>query len=421
MHVDILIINANEVLTLSGYSERPKVGRELKDLGIIPDGAVAILDGKILEVGKTNELIKKYDADLVIDASNKIVLPGFVDPHTHLVFAGSREEELTLKLEGVPYLEILKRGGGILKTVRLTRDSSESELFKEAYERLNTALVHGTTTIEAKSGYGLDTKNEIKILKVIKRLNEDHFVDVVPTFLGAHAIPPEFKDDPDGYVNLIINEMIPAVAKDRLAVFNDVFVEEGVFTVEQGRRILVEGKTYNLIPKVHADEFNDLGGAQLAAEVNAISADHLLYSSENGLREMAKKGVIGVLLPATSMTLMGMKFADARKIIDLGVPVALATDLNPNCWIENMQFVITLAVYFLKMTPAEAISAATINAAHAIGLGKYIGSIEKGKQADVLIMNIPSSLFVGYKFGSNLVEYLIKNGELIIQRGRIIK
>jgi len=421
MHVDIMIINAEELLTLRGYSDRPKVGEELKDLGIIRRGGVAVLNGKIVAVGKTDDLIRKYDADLVIDAAGKIVLPGFIDPHTHLVYAGSREEELTLKLEGVPYLEILRRGGGILKTVRLTRSASEDELFRQAYERLDIALIHGTTTIEAKSGYGLDVENELKILRVNRRLNEEHPVDVISTFMGAHAIPPEFKDNPEEYVDLIVEKMIPAVTRENLARFNDVFVEKNVFTPKQGKKILLVGKKHGLVPKVHADEFNDLGGARLAAEVGAISADHLLNSSEEGLRAMAKRGVIGVLLPATSVTLMNMRFADARRMIDIGVPIALATDLNPNCWVENMQFIITLAVYFLRMTPAEAISAATINAAHALGLAREIGSLEPGKKADIIVMDVPNHMFVGYRFGSNLVEYVVKNGRLVVEGGEIVK
>lgn len=421
MHVDIMIINAEELLTLRGYSDRPKVGEELKDLGIIRRGGVAVLNGKIIAVGKTDDLIRKYDADLVIDAAGKIVLPGFIDPHTHLVYAGSREEELTLKLEGVPYLEILRRGGGILKTVRLTRSASEDELFRQAYERLDIALIHGTTTIEAKSGYGLDVENELKILRVNRRLDEEHPVDVISTFMGAHAIPPEFKDNPEEYVDLIVEKMIPAVTRENLARFNDVFVEKNVFTPKQGKKILLVGKKHGLVPKVHADEFNDLGGARLAAEVGAISADHLLNSSEEGLRAMAKRGVIGVLLPATSVTLMNMRFADARRMIDIGVPIALATDLNPNCWVENMQFIITLAVYFLRMTPAEAISAATINAAHALGLARERGSLEPGKKADIIVMDVPNHMFVGYRFGSNLVEYVVKNGKLVVERGEIVK
>ena len=421
MHVDIMIINAEELLTLRGYSDRPKVGEELKDLGIIRRGGVAVLNGKIIAVGKTDDLIRKYDADLVIDAAGKIVLPGFIDPHTHLVYAGSREEELTLKLEGVPYLEILRRGGGILKTVRLTRSASEDELFRQAYERLDIALIHGTTTIEAKSGYGLDVENELKILRVNRRLDEEHPVDVISTFMGAHAIPPEFKDNPEEYVDLIVEKMIPAVTRENLARFNDVFVEKNVFTPKQGKKILLVGKKHGLVPKVHADEFNDLGGARLAAEVGAISADHLLNSSEEGLRAMAKRGVIGVLLPATSVTLMNMRFADARRMIDIGVPIALATDLNPNCWVENMQFIITLAVYFLRMTPAEAISAATINAAHALGLARERGSLEPGKKADIIVMDVPNHMFVGYRFGSNLVEYVVKNGRLVVEGGEIVK
>ena len=420
LHVDILIKNANELITLAGHSERPKIGNELKELGIIKDGAVAILNEKIVALGKTKEITKKYDADEMIDAKGKIVLPGLIDPHTHLVYSGAREDELTLKLEGVPYLEILKRGGGILKTVRLTREASEDKLCKEALDRLNNAMINGTTTIEAKSGYGLDTKNEIKILRVYKMLDEKHPIDIVPTFLGAHAIPPEYANEPQKYVDLIIDEMIPKVSKERLATFNDVFVEKNVFSYQQGLQILESGKKYGLIPKVHADEFNDLGGAKLGAVVGAISADHLLNSSLEGLKLMAEKNVIGVLLPATSMVLMNLKFADARRMIDLGVPIALATDLNPNCWTENMQLIMTLAVYFLKMTPAEAISAATINAAHAIGKAREIGSIEVGKKADIIVMDIPNHQYIGYIFGRNFVDTVIKCGEIII-REKIIR
>ncbi len=420
MFADIIIKNASEVLTLRGYSSKPKIGPELRDLGIIRNGAVVISNGKIVAVGKTSTILKKYDSVEVIDAKNKIVLPGFIDPHTHLVYAGSREDELTMKLEGVPYLEILKRGGGILKTVRLTRNASEKELFAQSKERLDRALIHGTTTMEAKSGYGLTVKDEIKILRVNRMLNDAHPIEIVSTFLGAHAIPEEFRDNPSGYVDLVIDEMIPHVAKQNLAVFNDVFVEEGVFTVDQGYEILEAGKKYGLIPKVHADEFNDLGGAKLAAKVSAISADHLLNSSEEGLRMMAEKGIIGVLLPATSLVLMKMKFANAREMINLGVPVALATDLNPNCWVENMQFIITLAVYFLKLTPAEAISAATINAAHAIGKAKEIGSIEKGKKANIIVMEVPNHMFVGYLFGCNLVRDIIVDGKIVVKDRKLL-
>lgn len=419
MFVDIIIKNANEVLTLQGHSLRPKIGQELRELGIIKKGAIAINNGKIVDVDKTNAILKRYDSTEVINAENRIVLPGLVDPHTHLVYAGSREDELTMKLGGIPYLEILKRGGGILKTVRLTREASEKELFEQAKKRLNRALTHGTTTMEAKSGYGLTVRDEMKILRVNKMLDNAHPIEIISTFMGAHAIPQEFKDNPDAYVDLIINEMIPSVAKQNLAVFNDVFVEKGVFSAKQGYEILNVGKKYGLTPKVHADEFNDLGGARLAAEVSAISADHLLNSSEEGLKMMAEKKIIGVLLPATSMVLMNMKFANARKIIDLGVPVALATDLNPNCWVENMQFIITLAVYFLRITPAEAISAATINAAHAIGKAKEIGSIERGKRANIIIMDIPNHMFIGYMFGCNLVKDVIVDGKIVVRDGKL--
>jgi len=335
------------------------------------------------------------------------------------VFAGSREDELTLKIRGVPYLEILRRGGGILKTLRLTREAKLDDLVRQARERLDIALLHGTTTMEAKSGYGLDMKNEIKILRACKKLNEEHPMDIIPTFMGAHAIPPEFKDNPNGYVDIVI-DMLPRIVREGLAVFNDVFVEKGVFDRKQGRRILLEGKKYGLIPKVHADEFHDMGGASLAAEVGAISADHLLWSAEEGLKMMAKRGTVGVLLPAASVALMGSKFADAETLKRLGVPIALGTDLNPNCWIENMQLVMTLAVYFLRLTPAEAISAATINAAHAVGLAEIVGSIEKGKLADLIILRVPSHLWIGYRFGANLVEYVIKSGRVVVEDGRLV-
>mgnify|MGYP000291765497 CR=1 FL=1 len=419
--VDLLILNASELITLRGFSDKPAIRDDMKKLQIIRDGAVAIENGRIIDVGKSSELTKKYTAEIKINAEKKIVLPGFIDSHTHLVFSGSREEELTLKLEGVSYLEILKRGGGILKTVRETRKATLENLVKEGKERLNQMLKHGVTTVEAKSGYGLNVEDELKMLEAYRKLNDQHIVDVIPTLLAAHAIPKEYENNPDDYVTLIIEEIIPKVAERKLAKFNDVFVERNVFTIEQGRKILLAGKEYGLIPKIHADEINYLGGAELAGEVGAISADHLARASDNGLKILAEKGIIGVLLPTAPMVLMDYAFPNARKMIKMGVPIAIATDFNPNCWVENLQIPMFMATYFLKMTPAEVITAVTINAAHAIGLGHEIGSISVGKKADIVILDIPSHYWINYKFGINLVDTVIKNGKIVVEKGELVK
>jgi len=402
--VDIIIKNANELITLKGLN-KPRKKKEMSNLSIINKGSIAIKDGIVVETGKN----LNYKAELIIDAKGKIVMPGFVDPHTHLVFAGSREFELDWKLKGLTYMEILKKGGGITYTVKETRKASDKQLITESIKRLDNMLLHGTTTCEAKSGYGLNVETELKILKIQKKLNETHPVDIISTFLGAHAIPKEHRTNE--YVDIVINKMLPKVKE--LAKFCDVFCEKGVFTPNQSKRILEAGKTHGLIPKIHADEIVDTGGAALAAEVGAISADHLLMSNDNGLKAMVKKGVIGVMLPGTPFSLMMKDYAPARKIVDLGVPVALATDINPNCWIENMQFIIQLASLNMKMTPAEAITAATFNASCAIGLNDTVGSLEKGKQADIIILDIPNYKFLSYHYGINLVETVIKKGTIV--------
>jgi imidazolonepropionase len=399
--VDLLITHAHELLTLAG-PQRPRIREQMKNLGIMKDGSIAVRDGRIVDVGRH----LRYKADTNIDASGKLVMPGFVDPHTHVVFAGSREFELDLKLAGVPYMEILKRGGGIYYTVEETRKASPARLLKQSRRRLDAMLSYGTTSCEAKTGYGLNVETELKLLKVQKKLNETHPMDIVSTFLGAHAVPKH--QQADNYVRTLISEMLPKIKT--LAQFCDVFCEKGVFSVSQARRILEAGKQNGLVPKVHADEIVSTGGAALAAEVDAISADHLLHSSDAGLHAMAQKQVVGVLLPGTPFSLMMPSYAPARKIIDHGVPVALATDLNPNCWTENMQFIIQLACVNMKMTPAEAITAATFNAACAIGMQDRIGSLEKGKQADILLLDCPNHLFLPYHFGGNLIEMVIKKG-----------
>jgi imidazolonepropionase len=402
--VDLLITHASELLTLNG-PRTPRIREQMRNLGIMKNGSIAIQDGRIVDVGRN----LRYKAEAVIDASGKLVMPGFVDPHTHVVFAGSREFELDLKLAGVPYMEILRRGGGIFYTVEKTRKASPAQLLLQSKKRLDTMLRHGTTSCEAKTGYGLDVNNEMKLLKVQQKLAETHPMDLVSTFLGAHAIPKQMKANE--YIRMILEEMLPKTKG--LARFCDVFCEKGVFTVPQTRKILQEAKQYGLVPKIHADEIVNTGGALLAAEVGAISADHLLRSSEAGLRAMAQKHIVGVLLPGTPFCLMMEQFAPARKIIDSGVPVALATDLNPNCWTENMQLIIQLACLKMQMTPAEAITAATFNAACAIGLQNSIGSLETGKQADLLILDCPSHQFLPYHFGVNLIETVIKKGHVL--------
>jgi imidazolonepropionase len=313
-------------------------------------------------------------------------------------------------------MEILNAGGGILKTVRETRRASVDKLAAEGLERLDSMLEHGTTTAEAKSGFGLTTRDELKILEAIRRVNQLHIVDVIPTFLGAHAVPPEYKDNPEGYVSLVIDEMLPRVAEKVLAEFCDVFCERRVFTLEQSKRILIAGKNHGLKPKIHADEMSPLGGARLAADVEAVSAEHMLFSSEEGVKAMAAKNVIAVLLPAAAFSLMMGKYADARLMIDCGVPVALGTDLSPNCMVEDMQLVIAFACCLNRLTPAEAITAATINAAHAISKANTIGSLEFGKKADILVLNALNHRFLGYHFGTNLVDKVIKNGRIVVDK-----
>ncbi|MCD6243440.1 imidazolonepropionase [Candidatus Bathyarchaeota archaeon] len=418
--VDLIIEKANQLVTLRGASEKPLTKENMRQLGIIENGAVAVKNGKIIAIGKTEKISSKYKSENVINAYGKLVAPGFVDAHTHLVFAGSREDEFEMKLEGISYMEILQKGGGILRTVAETRKASLEQLIELGKERLDTMLIHGTTTVEAKSGYGLSTRDEIKCLEAIEKLNKQHPIDLIPTFLGAHAVPNEYRDRPDDYVDLVVEEMIPAVAERKLAEFCDVFCEKGVFNVEQSKRILLAGKEYGLLPKIHADEMSWLGGAELAAEVEAVSAEHLLFASENGIKALAEKGIVAVLLPAASFSLMLGKYANARKMIAEGVAVALGTDLNPICWVENMQLVIALACRMMRLTPAEALSAATINAAHSLRKAHMIGSLEVGKKADIVIFKVPNYRFLGYRFGVNLVDKVIKNGRLVVDDGRLI-
>ena len=406
----ILLKNASQLLTLTGDNHRPRTGKGMSELGIIENGDVWISHNQITAVGRHDR--SPHEADIVIDCSGKVVMPGFVDPHTHLVFAGSRENELAMKLEGSSYMQILQAGGGILSTVRRTREASKEELILQANKRLNTMLKHGTTTVEAKSGYGLDKETEIKMLEAAFELNSQQPIDIVSTFLGAHAVPEEFKNRNMEYIQSMI-EILPYIAKKRLASFCDVFCEKGAFNLEESETILTAAKQEGLRPKIHADEIENLGGSSLAAKLRAISAEHLAVTSEQDMKAMAEAGVVGVLLPGTPYSLM-MEYANARKLIGAGVPIALATDLNPNCWTESMQFIISLACYQMKMTPAEAIVASTINAAHAIDKAGEVGSIEVGKKADIIILDVPNYQHIPYHFGVNHVEKVIKDGVLVV-------
>ena len=373
----LLVVHASELVTLAGHP-RPRRGREMRDLRILKDGALYAADGVIREVGDSDELAAKHkDVEEVIDATGRAVVPGFVDAHTHLAFAGSREHELEWKADGMSYQEIAARGGGILSTVEKTRKASEEDLYVSAHARLSEMLAHGTTTVEAKTGYGLTAADEMKLLRVLERLQESHPASVVPTFLGAHAIPPEFEKRGDAYVDLLMGEGLPNVAAKTSARFCDVFVEDGYFTGDQARRLLSEAERLGLLGKLHADEFTDGGGAGLAAAVGAVSADHLVHANADGVRKMAERGTVAVLLPASSLA-SRIPFAKARHFVEVGVPIALGTDFSPNCWTESMQLVVSLAAHQLSLTPAEALTAATINAAYAIGVGREVGSLEVG-------------------------------------------
>jgi imidazolonepropionase len=418
--VDLLIENASELITLQGWSQKPALGVHLKDLLVLRNGSVAIHKGTIIAVRKASEIKKEFSGEECLDASGEVVMPGFVDPHTHLVFAGSREHEFEMRVEGSSYMQILQKGGGIMNTVRETRNASKEQLFENARKTLDVMLEHGTTTVEAKSGYGLTLKDELKCLKVVQRLNNEHPVTLVPTFLGAHAFPPKCEHSVDEYVKLIIDTMIPSVAEQKLAEFCDAFCEKGVFNRDQSKRILLKGKEYGLKPKLHADEMTSFGGAELAAEVGAVSAEHLLFASVKGLKAMAKKPVVAILLPAAAFSLMLGKYANARKMIEMGVAVALGTDFNPSCWVESQQIAISLACCEMRMVASEAITATTINAAHAISRAHEVGSLEPGKKADVMILNVPNHKFLGYRFGANLVDKVIKEGKLVVEEGRLV-
>lgn len=416
MKVTLVIENISKLITLKGEN-RPRVGKEMREIGLIENGIVAVDGNEIIYVGEGNlpSHIEVDDDTVFIDGTGKTVTPGLIDSHTHLVHGGSRENELAMKLKGIEYLEILKKGGGIHSTVKATKEATFQELYEKAKKSLDTMLSYGVTTVEAKSGYGIeDFGVELKQMEVAKKLDKDHPVDIVSTFMGAHAIPEKYENDTDKFVDIIIEEMIPEVSKKGLAKFCDVFCEEGVFSIDQSRKILEVGKRYGLIPKIHADEIKPLGGAELAADIGCITADHLVAASEEGMERMSEEKVIANLLPGTSFNLQSGNFAKARKLIEIGVPVSLSTDYNPgSCPTENLQLIMSFASLIMKMTPEEVITAVTINGACSLGLEIEKGSIEEGKKADLVIFDAPNLNYIIYHFGINHVEKVVKDGIVI--------
>lgn len=414
----IWIKHATQLATLSTVRKGPRSKEGMSELGLIEDGSIWMESGLIQAVGTTKELEKLYADRMheaeVFDATGHLVTPGLVDPHTHVVYGGSREREFEMRLEGATYMDIMNAGGGIHATTRMTREASEVELMEQTIGRLDSFLAHGVTTVEGKSGYGMNLETELKQLRVMKKLQEEHPIDLVPTFMGAHAVPKDYKGREDEFVDHLINDMLPIVAEEKLAEFNDVFCEKGVFTPEQSERILKAGKKYGLIPKIHADEIEPYGGAELAAKIGAISAEHLLKASEEGIQAMAKSGTIACLLPATALYLRE-EAAPGRRMVDEGVAVAISTDCNPGSSpTTSMPLVMNLACISMRLTPAEALTAATYNAACAINKQEKIGSLEVGKQADVVLWNVENYQELQYLFGVNHVKTVWKNGVQVV-------
>jgi imidazolonepropionase len=421
MNVDLLITHASQLLTIPAHNDGPQRGTLLGDLGSIEDGAIAIIGESIVDLGSSADLIKRHQSKQTIDANLQVVMPGFVDPHTHVVYAGDRANEFEQRIAGATYMEIMNAGGGIMSTVRSTRLASVDQLIDQTRSRLDRMLMHGTTTIEAKTGYGLETQAELKMLDAILQLDKQHAIDLVPTFLGAHAIPIEYKGREDAYTDLVINEMLPeAQNTTHSVVFCDVFCEEGAFTLAQTRKILIRAKELGYALKIHVDEFEPLGGTRLGVELGAVSVDHVVATPPDEIKSLGQSKTIAVGLPGTPFGLAQRDYTPAKAILEAGGALSIATDLNPGTsWCESMQMVIALACRYMKLTQAQALAAATINAAYAIGRGESIGSIEIGKQADVLIMDVSDYRSIGYRYGTNLVKSVIKRGKIVFADGRL--
>lgn len=408
--VDLLILDSEETITVDD-----KLG--VDDLGVIDGGGVAVDKGKIVEAASTESIERKYTANFLIHADDEIVLPGFVDPHTHLIFDGSREEEFQRRVGGLPYLDALSKGGGILETVNRTRQATPEDLLEISRERLDTVLEEGTTTIEIKSGYGLRQPDEFKILRTISRLSKEHPCRTVATFLGAHAIPPEYSDI-DNYARVVIREMLPAVRNQKLAEFCDVFCEKGAFDPKSSLKILRAALAMGLRVKIHADEFSDSGGAAIANKTGAVSADHLVHSPTRELEKMRETGVTPVLLPASSHSLLMTQHAKAREMLSMGLPVALGTDFSPANWALGQLTSAALAARELRMRAEEIIRGITINAARALGLDHRIGAITPGRAADINIIRAPNHKRIGYAYSGGLVDKVLIGGKVVVAGGK---
>ena len=408
--MSLLIHNIGLLATPLGFEA--KAGKEQGDIFFLENAYILVRDGLIEKIGQGKP--DEY-ADQLINAEGCLVTPGLVDAHTHLVFGGWREHELPLKLEGVPYLDILAQGGGILSTVRATRAAPREELKNKALKILSGMLRHGTTTCEAKSGYGLNLETELKQLRTVKDLNKAQPIRLVSTFMGAHALPEEYRYDRNAYIDLLIHQMLPKVVEEKLAEFCDIFCESGVFSADEARRVLKAAQMLGLGAKIHADEINAIGGSELAGELGAVSAEHLIAATDEGIAAMARSGVIACLLPATSFYL-GKPYARARDMMAQGVPVCLATDFNPgSCPSFNLQLAMNLACWHYRLLPGEVLTGVTLNAAAAIGLQKEIGTLEPGKRADIVLWDADNLDYIFYRFGENLVKKVIKDGRLVCE------
>lgn len=421
MLIDLLLHSATQLITCASPSG-PKRGPAMRDVGLIANGALAIHAGVIVDIGPTAEVRARHTASQTIDASGKVICPGLVDPHTHVVFAGDRLAEFEQRIQGQSYLEIMAAGGGIASTMRATRAATVEQLVAEVRPRLAAMLAHGTTTAEVKTGYGLNLESEMAMLKAIERLDQTQAVGLVPTFIGAHAVPPEFASQADRYIEIVNAEMLPAVlewyrassfAQRGVPFFADVFCERGAFTVEQSRQVLEAARRAGLPLKIHVDEFTELGGLEMALQLGATSVDHLDATSAEGWRALAQAAAVGVVIPTVNFNLGSAHFANARAMIDAGAALALATDINPgSAPCPSLPLTMAIACRYQKLLPAEALTACTINAAHAVGLGHAVGSLEVGKQADALIVNANDYRHLAYQFGGNLVETVIKRGRV---------
>lgn len=413
-----VLVHASELATLSGRNKKPRIRKGMNDLGLVDDGAVAVDGGRIVAVGRTKEVLGRLGRGYeVIDVSEKLVTPGLIDPHVHLVFAGSREGELEdMAVKGVPYLEIKRRGGGMPTTLRKTGEASTEELMEKTKKILDRMLAYGTTTIEAKSGYEMTFRGELRQLEIIASLAKSHPMQIIPTFL-AQGIPFGFEDRVDELVDDIVGRWLPEIARRGLAEYCDVFCEKGYFNLDQTRRVMEAGQRLGMKLRIHADWLAHSGGARLGSELGVVSADHLIFTPKGEVSRLAERGAMGTFLPTTPFAYLGT-YADARGIIDAGLPIALGTDLSAADMCESMQMMMSIATLQMKMTSAEALVGATINAAHSIERAGEIGSLEVGKQADIVVFDAPNHRHFAYHYGVNLAEKVYKKGKLVAEKGK---